>query len=67
LDKLLSACFIGPMEEAKWLLPIVVVLKKNDKLRIYVDFGWFNFATKKNPYPLPFIEKVLDKLVGHKV
>jgi hypothetical protein len=39
LDKLLSACFIGPMEEAKWLLPIVVVLKKNDKLRIYVDFG----------------------------
>jgi hypothetical protein len=55
------------MEEAKWLLPIVVVLKKNDKLRIYVDFGWFNFATKKNPYPLPFIEKVLDKLVGHKV
>jgi hypothetical protein len=26
-----------PVEEATWLSPIVVVLKKNGKLRIYVD------------------------------
>jgi hypothetical protein len=28
LDKLLSASFIALMEEARWLLPIVIVLKK---------------------------------------
>jgi hypothetical protein len=28
LDKLLNACFITPVEEANWLLPIVVTPKK---------------------------------------
>jgi len=36
-DKLLSAKFIAPVEEASWLSPIVIVPKKN-KLRIYVNF-----------------------------
>jgi hypothetical protein len=38
LDKLLNASFIALMEEARWLLPFVVVPKKNGKFRIYVDF-----------------------------
>jgi hypothetical protein len=38
LDKLLSASFIALMGEVRWLLPIIVVPKKNDKLKIYVDF-----------------------------
>jgi hypothetical protein len=38
LDKLLSASFIVPVEEARWVLQIVVVPKNNNKLRIYVDF-----------------------------
>jgi hypothetical protein len=38
LNKVLSASFIAPVEEASWLSPIVIVLKKNDKFRIYVDF-----------------------------
>jgi len=38
LNKFLSTSFIALVEEASWLSPIVVVLKKNDKLRIYMDF-----------------------------
>jgi hypothetical protein len=38
LDKLSSAGFIIPMEEVSWLSPIIVVLKKNRRLQIYVDF-----------------------------
>jgi hypothetical protein len=38
IDKLLNAGFIVPMEEASWLLPIVVFPGKNDKLQIYMDF-----------------------------
>jgi hypothetical protein len=32
IDKLLIDGFIKPVEEATWLLPMVVVLKKNGKL-----------------------------------
>jgi hypothetical protein len=32
------------------LFPIVVVLKKNGKLSIYIDFWKLNVAMKKDPY-----------------
>jgi len=55
LDKLLLARFITL---------IVVVPKKNGKLRICVDFRKLNVASKKDPYPLPFMEKVLDMVAN---
>jgi hypothetical protein len=67
LDKLLAIGFIVPMEEATWLYPIVVVLKKNGKLQICMDFQKLNVVTKKDPYPLPFMEEVLDMVAGHEV
>jgi hypothetical protein len=41
--------------------------KKNEKLQICMDFWKLNIATKKNPYPLPFMKEVLDMVVGHEV
>jgi hypothetical protein len=38
LDKLLIAGFIAPMEEVSWLSLIIIVLKKNSKFKIYMDF-----------------------------
>ncbi len=67
LDKLLVAGFIVLMEEATWLSSIVVVPKKNKKLQICVDFWKLNVTMKKYPYPLPFMEEVLDIVVGHEV
>jgi hypothetical protein len=55
------------MEEASCISPIIVVPKKNNKLKIYVDFWGFNVITKNNSYLLLFIEEVLDKVVGHEV
>jgi hypothetical protein len=43
----------------------MVVPKKNGKLRIYVDFKLFNKVTKKDPYPLPFSDEVLNIIVGY--
>jgi hypothetical protein len=43
----------------------VVGLKKNGKLRICVDFKKLNKATKKDPYPLPFLDEVLKIVVGY--
>jgi hypothetical protein len=38
IDKLLLARFVQFVEEVTWLSPIVVVTKKNGKLRICLDF-----------------------------
>jgi hypothetical protein len=67
LDKLFVANFIDRMEEATWCSPIVVVPKKNGKLRIWVDFRKLNVATKKDPYLLPFTEVVLDMVANHEI
>jgi hypothetical protein len=42
------------------VITIVVVPKKNGKLRICVDFKKLNKTTKKNPYLLPFFYEVLN-------
>jgi len=42
-----------------------VLLKKNGKLRIYIDFKKLNVATKKDPYPLPFIDEVLNTITRY--
>jgi hypothetical protein len=47
------------------LSPIVVVPKKNGKLRIYIDFKKQNATTKKDPYPLPFTEEVLNTVTRY--
>jgi hypothetical protein len=62
---LLVARFIQFVEEATWLSPIVVVPKRNGKLRICIDFRKLNAATKKDSYPLPFIDEVLNTIVGY--
>lgn len=38
LERLLTAGFITPVNKATWLSPIIMVPKKNGKLRICVDF-----------------------------
>jgi hypothetical protein len=64
IDKLLVTRFIQPVDEATWLSPIVVVPKKNAKLKICVDVKKLNKTTKKDPYPLPF-SHVVDIVARH--
>ncbi len=67
-DKLLATGFIKPVEEATWLLLIVVVLKKNEKLKICViDFMKFNATTKKNLYLFPFKDDVINIVTKYEV
>jgi len=46
--------------------PLVLVLNKNGKWRIYVDYQELNKATKKDHFTFPFIDQVLYGLVGKK-
>ncbi len=43
---------------------IIVVPKKNGKHKICAYFKRLNAATKKDPFPLPFTNEVLNTMVG---
>ncbi|XP_024518954.1 uncharacterized protein LOC112342038 [Selaginella moellendorffii] len=64
LQKLLDAGFIEEVEATDWLSPIVVVRKKNGKLRVCVDYRRLNAATRRDGFPLPFTDVVLDGVAG---
>jgi hypothetical protein len=65
INKLLATGFIEYVEGTTWLSPIVVVPKKNGKLKIYINFKKRNVITKKDPYPLPFTYEVLNTLARY--
>jgi hypothetical protein len=51
-NPMLIAGFIQFVEETTWLSPIVILPKKNGKLKIYINFKKLNATTKKDPCPL---------------
>ncbi|MCO5550293.1 hypothetical protein L7F22_003775 [Adiantum nelumboides] len=67
IDNLMKTGFITEVESSDWLFPIVVVPKKNGKLRVCVDYRKLNAQTIKDPFPLPFTDMMLDEIVGHEM
>ena len=69
IDSLLAAGFIYPVNNSEWVSPIVVVPKKvgadgKVKIRVCQDFRKLNAATKKDYFPLPFTDIILDHVSG---
>lgn len=44
---------------------VVLVRKKNEELRICIDYRHLNSKTKKDNYALPCIDEILDSLAGN--
>ena len=70
INWLLEAGFIYPVVNSEWVSPIVVVPKKagaDGKLKIQVcqDFRKLNASTKKDYFPIPFTDIILDHVSGH--
>ena len=63
---MLDVGFIYPIFDSKWVSPLVIIPKKGGKWRIRVDYRELNNAKKKDHFPFPFIDQVLDTLVGNK-
>ena len=63
--RLSKAGFIYPMEDSEWISPVVVTPKKNGKWRICVDYKPLNAATKRDHFPLPFQDEILNEVAGH--
>jgi hypothetical protein len=62
LQKLVDVGFIYPISDREWVLPLVIVPKKNGKWRICVYYQELNKDTRKYHFPLPFIDQLLDVL-----
>jgi hypothetical protein len=65
LQELLDKGFIRP-STSPWGCPALFV-KKDESLRMCVDYRPLNGVTIKNKYPLPRIDVLFDQLVGAKV
>jgi hypothetical protein len=61
VDKMLAEGVIEP-SESPWSSPIVLAKKKDGNHRFCIDFRKVNEVTRKDAYPLPFINVILDKL-----
>jgi hypothetical protein len=66
LQELLDKGFIRP-STSPWRCPALFVKKKDESLRLCVDYRPLNAVTIKNKYPLPRIDVLFDQLVGAKV
>jgi hypothetical protein len=66
LQELLDKGFIHP-SASPWSFLALFVKKKDDSLRLCVDYQPLNTVTIKNKYPLPRIDVLFDQLVGGRV
>jgi hypothetical protein len=66
LQDLLDKGFIRP-SASPWGCPALFVKKKDNSLRLCVDYHPLNAVTIKNKYPLPRIDILFDQLAGARV
>jgi hypothetical protein len=66
LQELLDKGFIRP-SSSPWGCPAIFVKKKDQTLRLCINYRPLNEVTIKNKYPLPRIDLLFDQLAGAKV
>src|SRR6187399_2672079 len=66
LEEQMRKGFIRP-SASPWGSPILFVAKRDDTIRLCIDYRSLNEVTIKNKYPLPKIEDLFDQLSGAKV
>ena len=64
VNKLLDAKIIVPLRYSDWVANLVPVRKKNEEIRLCVDFRNLNRSSKKDNYPFPKMEHILQRVTG---
>jgi len=63
VKKLLDAKILIPFRYLDWVANLVLVRKKSGEIILCVDFKNFSKSSKKDNYPLPMIEHILQKVI----
>ena len=53
------------VEYPEWLANVVHIPKKDDNVRVCVDFRDLNKASSKDDFPFPHIDMLVDSTKGH--
>ncbi|GJY70673.1 reverse transcriptase domain-containing protein [Tanacetum coccineum] len=61
VEKLLDAGLIYPISDSPWLIPTRLVTG----WRVCIDYQKLNEATRKDHFPLPFMDQMLKRLAGN--
>ena len=64
IEKMMENGIIRP-SNSPWSSPIVLVIKKDGKLRFCVNYQKLDEMTRKDAYPLPNIEEMTNTLGGN--
>jgi len=59
VKKLIVSDFVREELHPNWVANIVPVLKKNGKIRIYIDYRDLNAACPKDEFPLPIMDVMI--------
>jgi hypothetical protein len=62
VKKLLQAQIIVPLRYSEWVANLMPVRKKNGEIRLCVDFRNLNRSSRKDNYPLPKMEHILQRV-----
>ena len=60
VTKQLKVGFIKPLHQVDWIANVVPVPKKDEKVRMCVDFRDLNKAWPKDDFPFPHIDVLVD-------
>ena len=63
LKELIDKKYIRP-SVSPWGAPVIFVKKKDETMRLCIDYRQLNKMTIKNQYPLPCIDDLFDQLRG---
>jgi hypothetical protein len=64
VKKLLDAKINIPLSYSEWVANLFPVWKKNGEIRLCFDFSNLNRSSKKDNYPLPKMEHILQRVIG---
>ncbi|CAF1106349.1 unnamed protein product [Adineta ricciae] len=64
IDKMLRAGIVIP-STSDWSSPVVLLTKSDGTFRFIIDYRKLNAITKKDVYPQPTVEELIQRLGGH--
>ena len=59
---MLEAGVIEPVEESKWITPMVVQENEKGGIRICVDLRKLNDSFLHDPFPTPFTDEIVENV-----